>query len=120
MLQFHFFSPTPWGALCNLNSSLKSRFFVLLLLPDRLKLESTLGIINNTQAVSDLSLDRNSDASLESKLGAIQAEGAAVAAQNAAETAGSAPAVAAAAGAADLKQIKELNEEKRRSARRKE
>jgi ABC-type transporter Mla subunit MlaD len=63
----------------------------------RAKLEATLGIQKSSQ---DLALDRNSDSSLESKLAKDD------------------PATKEVA--ADLKQIKELNEEKRRSARRKE
>lgn len=61
----------------------------------RAKLEETLGIQDKSaERKAELDLDRNSDASLESKL----KEG----------------------DVAELKQIKELNEEKRRSARRKE
>ena len=67
----------------------------------RARLEQTLGIQRSKEDGSkpDLALDRNSDASLESKL--LKED-------------------AAVAGDQDLKQIKELNEEKRRSARRKE
>ena len=68
----------------------------------RAKLEATLGIQKSSQ---DLALDRHSDPSLEAKLNKDD-KLAASAASNVVP--------------ADLKQIKELNEEKRRSARRKE
>ena len=67
----------------------------------RSKLEVTLGIQvhkegQKLQSTEDLSLDRNSDPSLEAKLAGKDVV------------------------TSDLKQIKEMNEEKRRSARRKE
>ena len=65
----------------------------------RAKLEAQLGIQKSSQ---DLALDRNSDPSLEAKLNKDE------------------KAVVSNEVPADLKQIKELNEEKRRSARRKE
>ncbi|XP_059088154.1 triple functional domain protein-like isoform X1 [Tigriopus californicus] len=68
----------------------------------KVKLEKTLGVQQSSAlALVDLTSDRNSDASLDSKLGAIQDE-------------------VSASNDSDLKQIKEMNEEKRRSARRKE
>ena len=93
----------------------------------RIKLEQTLGIQTQVNVkMSELSLDRNSDSSLEAKMSSSSSSkggGGGGGDRSSISSSGSGGSHALAGGVevtGDLKQIKEMNEEKRRSARRKE
>lgn len=98
----------------------------------RVKLEQTLGIQSQVNVkLSELSLDRNSDSSLEAKMLATTSASSSSSGKggggggdrssiSSSGSGGSAALAGAVEVTGDLKQIKEMNEEKRRSARRKE